>query len=96
MSLFSGLYTGSSGLVTSQNALNTTAHNLANINTAGYTRQQVTQGNRHYDTIGEAYVSPQQVGLGVSYSDVRSVRDYFLDKSYRLENGRSDFYTTNY
>ena len=96
MSLFSGLYTGSSGLVTSQNALNTTAHNLSNINTIGYTRQQVTQGNRHYDTIGEAYVSPQQVGLGVSYSDVRSVRDYFLDKAYRLENGRSDFYNTNY
>jgi len=96
MSLFSGLYTGSSGLVTSQNALNTTAHNLSNINTVGYTRQQVTQGNRHYDTIGEAYVSPQQVGLGVSYSDVRSVRDYFLDKAYRLENGRSDFYNTNY
>ncbi len=96
MSLLSGLYTGASGLVTSQNALNTTAHNLSNINTLGYTRQQVTQGNRHYDTVGEAYVSPQQVGLGVSYSDVRSVRDYFLDKAYRLENGRSDFYKTNY
>lgn len=96
MSLFSGLYTGASGLVTNQNSLNTTAHNLANIDTAGYTRQQVTQGNRHYDTIGRAYVSAKQVGLGVSYSDVRAVRDFFLDKAYRLENGRSEYYNSNY
>ena len=81
MSLFSGLYVGSSGLVTNQNALNTTAHNLSNIGTTGYTRQQIVQAERHYDTIGEAAVAPQQVGLGVSYADVRSVRDYFLDKA---------------
>ncbi len=96
MSLFSGLYTGASGLVTNQNALNTTAHNLANIDTIGYTRQQVTQGNKHYDTIGRSYISANQVGLGVSYSDVRAVRDYFLDKAYRLENGRSEYYNSNY
>lgn len=96
MSLFSGLYTGSSGLVTNQNSLNTTAHNLANIGTAGYTRQQVTQANRHYDTIGQAYVAPQQVGLGVSYAEVRAIRDVFLDKRYRLENGRSQYYQTGY
>ena len=96
MSLFSGLYVGSSGLVTNQNALNTTAHNLSNIGTTGYTRQQIVQAERHYDTIGEAAVAPQQVGLGVSYADVRSVRDYFLDKAYRQEFGRSEYYSTNY
>lgn len=96
MSLFSGLYVGASGLVTNQNALNTTAHNLSNIGTTGYTRQQIIQANKNYDTIGQAYVSPQQVGSGVSYADVRSVRDYFLDKAYRQEQGRSEFYTTNY
>ena len=36
----SGLYIGASGLMTNQNALNTTAHNLANVDTAGYSRQQ--------------------------------------------------------
>lgn len=96
MSLFSGLYVGASGLVTNQNALNTTAHNLSNIGTTGYTRQQIIQANKNYDTIGQAYVSPKQVGLGVSYADVRSVRDYFLDKAYRQEQGRAEFYTTNY
>ena len=34
------LYIGSSGLRTSQNALNTTANNLANVDTTGYVRQQ--------------------------------------------------------
>ena len=96
MSLFSGLYVGSSGLVTNQNALNTTAHNLSNIGTTGYTRQQIIQAEKHYDTIGQAYVAPQQVGLGVSYADVRSVRDYFLDKAYRQELGRSEYYSTSY
>ena len=37
------LYIGSSGLRTSQNALNTTANNLANVDTTGYVRQQVIQ-----------------------------------------------------
>ena len=96
MSLLSGLYVGASGLVTNQNALNTTAHNLSNIGTTGYTRQQIIQANRHYDTIGQAALSPQQVGLGVSYADVRAVRDYFLDKAYRQEQGRAEFHTTNY
>lgn len=96
MSLFSGLYTGASGLVTNQNSLNTTAHNLANIGTEGFTRQQVTQANRHYDTVGRAYISAQQVGSGVSYAEVRAVRDVFLDKRYRIENGRTQFYNTGY
>ena len=96
MSLFSGLYVGASGLQTNQNALNTTAHNLSNIGTTGYTRQQIIQANRHYDTIGQSYIAPNQVGLGVSYADVRSVRDYFLDKAYRQEQGRAEYYTTNY
>ena len=49
MSLISGLHVGTSGLQTSQNALNATAHNLSNIETKGYVRQQVLQGDRHGD-----------------------------------------------
>ena len=90
------LYVGASGLVTSQNSLNTTAHNLSNIDTTGYTRQQVYQANRDYNTIGSSYNSASQVGLGVSYSEVRAIRDYFLDQSYRMENGRSEYYSTSY
>ena len=33
---FGSFYVGSSGLKNSQNALNTTANNMANVNTTGY------------------------------------------------------------
>lgn len=88
------LYIGSSGLQTSQNALNTTAHNLSNVDTTGYTRQQVQQSNKAYVTLSTdpKSISNKQTGLGVTYSRVKQVRDYFLDKTYRKESGRSMFY----
>ncbi|MBD5462825.1 MAG: flagellar hook-associated protein FlgK [Lachnospiraceae bacterium] len=94
MSLFGSLYVGVSGLQMGQNALNTTAHNMSNMDTVGYTRQQVQQGTRIYNTISTSAsaVSYQQIGLGVNYSQVKQVRDYFLDKTYRRESGRSAFY----
>ena len=94
MSLMSSLYVGSSGLRTGQNALNTTAHNLSNMDTAGYVRQQVQQSSRSYLTlsIDVKSVANKQTGLGVNYSRVKHIRDYFLDKVYRKESGRSMFY----
>ncbi|MBR6003197.1 MAG: flagellar hook-associated protein FlgK [Lachnospiraceae bacterium] len=98
MPLMGAIYVGTSGLQTGQNALNTTAHNLSNMDTQGYVRQQVYLGNRVYNTIkqGSVSVASQQVGLGVSYDKVRQVRDYFLDLSYRKESGRAAFYATAY
>lgn len=94
MSLMGSLYVGTSGLQTSQNALHTTAHNMSNIDTVGFTRQQVQQGTRFYNTISQSAsaISYQQIGLGVNYTQVKQVRDYFLDKAYRRESGRSAFY----
>ena len=92
-SLMGSLYTGVSGLQTSNNALNTTAHNMSNIDTVGYTRQQVAQGTRTYVTISKSQkTSWQQIGLGVNYSQTRQVRDILLDKNYRRESGRNAFY----
>ncbi len=94
MPLMGSLYIGASGLQTGQNALNTTAHNLSNIDTKGYTRQQVQQSSKSYLTlsIDVNSVNNKQVGLGVTYSRAKQVRDYFLDKTYRRESGRSMFY----
>lgn len=94
MPLMGSLYIGTSGLQTSQNALNTTAHNLSNIDTTGYTRQQVQQSSRAYVTLSTdpKSVANKQTGLGVNYSRVKQVRDFFLDKTYRKESGRSMFY----
>lgn len=94
MPLMGSLYVGASGLQTSQNALNTTAHNLSNMDTVGYTRQQVQQSARGYITLAVNMrgVSNEQTGMGVIYSRVKQVRDYFLDKTYRKEAGRGKFY----
>ena len=97
MSLFSGLYVGKSGLQSSQNALNTVAHNLSNINTTGYVRQQVAKSDINYNTISTTpAISDLQIGQGVQYSECRHIRDEFLDKMYRAEFGRSNFYETSY
>ena len=96
MPLMGSFYVGVSGLQTSQNALNTTAHNLSNIETEGYTRQQTLLEDRFYNTIGNASVSAKQTGLGVQYAEVRQVRDFFLDQSYREETGRKEFYEIAY
>ena len=44
---FGTLFIGVSGLQSSQNALNTTANNLANVDTTGYVRQQVLFTDRN-------------------------------------------------
>ena len=89
------LYIGASGVRHSQTAINTTANNIANINTTGYVRQQVLFGDMSYINFDKnAAISYQQAGLGVTIADVVHVRDVFLDQSYRTESGRQSFYGT--
>ena len=98
MPLMGSLYVGTSGLQTSQNALNTTGHNITNADTVGYVRQQTMLGDSHYNTISvdATAIANKQIGLGVTYSQIRQVRDVFLDRTYREENGRLSFYATQY
>ena len=51
MPLMGSIYVGTTGLQTSQNALNTTGHNITNADTAGYVRQQTMLGDKDYNTI---------------------------------------------
>ena len=88
----SSLYIGVSGLQASQNAINTTSHNLANLHTPGYVRQQVVFSDRSYQTLSVGSVYYNQSGRGVSVMDIRHVRDVLLDKAYREESGREAFY----
>lgn len=91
------LFIGVSGLMTSQNALNTTANNLANVDTPGYVRQQVLQQDRQYISVNKTNgISKIQSGLGVSIGDVVHARAIFLDKTYRTEASRASFYSTTY
>ena len=90
------LYVGGSGLRSAQNAINTSANNLANVNTAGYVRQQVLFSDKHYNTFAYASVGAQKVGLGVGIGDIVHARDVFLDKTYRSEAGRQSYYSAYY
>lgn len=91
------LFVGSTGLRSAQNALNTTAHNLANINTVGYTRQQVSFSDTQYmDVNTKSTTSVGTYGLGVAVSEIRRIRDQFIDSAYRAENSRLGYYESQY
>ncbi|MDE7207967.1 MAG: flagellar hook-associated protein FlgK [Lachnospiraceae bacterium] len=78
-STFLGLNTSYTGLVASNASLNTTANNIANIETKGYSRQQVNQ------TAAEAmqfFSTYGCVGAGVDVLGAERVRDIFYDEKY--------------
>ena len=90
------LMVGASGLKTSQTALNTTAHNLSNVNTTGYTRQQITFADSTYVNVFGTGNSTGKCGLGVDVDAISRIRNDFIDKSYRTENARLGYYESQY
>ena len=96
MSLMSSLYTGVSGLLVNQRGLNATAHNLSNVETTGYVRQQAVFSDSIYRNIGQNSISYLQIGHGAQADAIRQVRNIFFDKSYRQELGRQQFYQSQY
>lgn len=73
MPLMGSIYVGTSGLQTSQNVLNTVAHNMTNVDTKGYTRQQSLLGTKMYNTIsvnpGLFLISRSVLGLPIPQQD---------------------------
>lgn len=91
---FGSMFIGVAGLQSSQNALNVTSNNLANLDTTGYVRQSVLFADRDYVTFNTtAAISNQQSGLGVTIGDVVHSRDVFLDRLYRTQTSRQSFYS---
>lgn len=82
-----------SGMMAAQMGLQVTSHNISNANTHGYTRQQLLQHDSRYRNIGDSTML-KQVGLGVSMTEIRQIRDEFADKRYRTQNSILNFYTT--
>ena len=80
-----GLYLGVSGLRVNHMALTTTAHNLSNLDSEGYSRQQVLMRDASYSKYATGAVNSMQLGLGTDMAKIRQVRDTFADKQYRLE-----------
>ncbi|MBP5183584.1 MAG: flagellar hook-associated protein FlgK [Lachnospiraceae bacterium] len=96
MPLMQDLLVGVSGLNVAQRSITMTAHNLANVETEGFVRQQIIQDSSHYNTIGFGALNYLQVGIGVDTGAVYQARDSFLDRQYRTEIGREAFYSTQY
>ena len=69
---------GSSALLAYQRALSTVSHNVANVNTEGYSRQRVDLSARPPSEIGNG-----SSGSGVDVTSVRRVYDQFLTSEIR-------------
>jgi flagellar hook-associated protein 1 FlgK len=76
--LFAGLEIGKRALMSHQIYLQTIGHNIANVNTPGYTRQRV----RISATMPEQSINGP-IGSGVQVDNIRHLRDLFLGSQYR-------------
>ena len=84
-SAFMGLNIAYSGLVASNAALNTTANNIANIETEGYSRQVV---NQIASEAMRTFASYGCVGAGVDTLGAERVRDIYYDEKYWNNNSK--------
>jgi flagellar hook-associated protein 1 FlgK len=81
--------TGVSGLFASQAGIDVTGHNIANVNTEGYSRQRVV-----LNTMDSAVISSIVFGRGVDVESVERVYDDMLADSIRNETSGMEYYKT--
>jgi flagellar hook-associated protein 1 FlgK len=81
-----------SGLTYNERALDVTGHNIANVNTKGYSRQQAVAEASFYIKNNAKY-GYGQVGTGVDVQQTRQIRHKFLDNIYRYENAKADYWS---
>lgn len=85
---FSGLQTSLRALLAQQRAIDTTGHNIANANTAGYTRQEAVMSAAMPLALPAGIVQGgygAQLGQGVDVLSFRRMRDLFGDLQYRAQ-----------
>jgi flagellar hook-associated protein 1 FlgK len=82
MSNIFGIFnTAVSGLYASQLGIEVTGHNIANMNTEGYSRQRI-----NLNTATPRTVSPGQIGMGVNVQSITRIYDDILGQNLRDEN----------
>ena len=74
--------TGLSGLRAMQRALDTTAHNISNVSTDGYSRQRVEFGTRNPQSLGGHWI-----GNGVDVESVTRVYNNYVSQQVRTSGG---------
>lgn len=88
MNLITALNTGVSGMKVGQIGINTTAHNISNVNTPGYVRQRVEQtASRPLGQagLGVNSIGAGQQGTGVTANAIIRIKNSFYDYQYRSE-----------
>ena len=90
-STFFGLNIGATGLYTYQAQLNTTAHNIANAGTEGYSRQRALQRAGDPLSVHNTY---GMVGTGSEVYDIIQDRNMYYDIKYRNNNAIAGEYLT--
>ena len=88
---FFGLTIASSGLGASGIAINTAAHNISNVNTKGYTKQQTVQ---EASSAIRVYTNYGTVGTGVSVTEIKQLRSSYYDTKYWNNNSVCGNYST--
>lgn len=90
---FAGLTTAYSALQANQKRLDIVGQNLANMNTVGYTRQQLETSSVNYTNPVSHYMngSEVQVGFGTKMDRVSQIRDPYLDVQYRDQIVKSSY-----
>ncbi len=90
MSNIFGIFnSGISGLMASQAGIDVTGHNIANVNTAGYSRQTVSLTTQTPTINGS-----QVFGRGVQLTSITRVYDEILAESIRNGQSQLSFYTS--
>lgn len=84
-----------SGLFVNERALNVTGHNISNLNTPGYVRQQAMIANAPYQSL-QGKSGLYQLGLGADVQQIRQIRNRFLDIMYRKENMSYGYWEAKY
>ena len=88
-STFFGLQIAYSGLNAFQASINTTANNVSNVETEGYSRQTVVKQSSSSLRVYQKYGS---VGTGVTAEKVTQMRDEYYDQKYWYTNPYKGFY----
>ncbi len=81
------------GLFVNERGLNVTGHNISNVNTTGYVRQQAMIMNGPYQNTYTAQ-GLNQLGLGADIQEIRQIRNTFLDNIYRQESTTLGYWET--
>lgn len=92
-STFLGLNTTKSGLNYYQAAINTTAHNISNAETEGYSRQRVIAQASSAYRLG---CSAGMQGTGVTVTGIQQIRNSYYDVKYWNNNSLGGEYSTKY